>query len=292
MRNFKERLLLVVVVISFFIGGCNMENAPDCQRNTASEPASNINDLQYTVIAQTDAYDLCCYQSQYFIKPNISLSTGSENMDNTGSQMIKHVPTFSSIEELKEAILTGDFTKEDLQSIVQYFPKDELGNILICNPNLLVNASLPDGVTLQKVTWSGLSYGFEFSYKEAIGGITVCTENQYTEMLEKYHTKFYENERVTLVSDEIVADRNARVCHYSTSLGEFKNIHYTYTCGDRTLMICECYRPTYSETAPSMIQFVGTQGSLYFFGSIFYLDSRPSFEWLQAFGLTALDTGK
>ena len=196
------------------------------------------------------------------------------------------VPTikFSSIDEMKKSIEEGQFTIDELIGM-QLFAKNSRGETKICNLNSLFDVTLPDGVPLESVTWFGQEYSFGFGGRFT-GELGICSQKWYNSEIDV--RKYEKNEKLTIVSKNVIEDRNATVyiCRNTNGVS-FKDIQYTYTDKDKVIHFNELYMfSDYASDIPTRIDFCGCVNGQYFAGSIRGFSSRPTYEWLQSFGLT------
>lgn len=160
----------------------------------------------------------------------------------------------SSYEELKNDILTGNFTEAELQSI-KGFPKNEHGDIRLFDIGRDLIPIMPEGLEVESVTWSGSELVFNLSGNGITGYMSY--ELGVDETLNDYHNFVYEG-----------------------NPDYFCKKTFTYQKG----YILECYQRSVSETVPIYVQFWNTGlGEAY--GYLTGFTEAPTLEWLQSIGL-------
>lgn len=137
--------------------------------------------------------------------------------------------------------------------------------------------------------WYGNNYSFEFASDTVTGAVHVVTQKEYDYYFQLAHTL---DEHQTVISEEQIADRNAREVLYRNLTGEHKRVFYQLRDASRTISVVEYYQLSttdnslsVSRTTPYLIKlFVEDGATLY---RVFFLDpeERPSVEWLLSFGL-------
>lgn len=212
----------------------------------------------------------------------------------------KSYPKFNSISDMQAKILDGDISDEQI-AVLQ---TDGTNNILeICNPNNLYDLALPKNLAYDYILWYGDTYSFEIKDDSFMGYVFYSNEEEYNrEFSENYYDSLKKH---SIISDIAVSERNARVVHYMTHTGEFKDLFYTISTayGD-TLHVREEYVLRYfgdekvtdklldkvSEAIPKSISIFGSNGTNYYYGWFSGFEERPSVEWLSSFGLTPITT--
>jgi hypothetical protein len=168
--------------------------------------------------------------------------------------------TRATFAELKNAILTGDFTQEELASI-QRFHKNQRGDIFIFDIALDYIPQLPDGIQVESVSWTGTDIVFNLTG----GGITgyLTFHNTADSMLDQYHHFEYEG------NPDYFCEK--------------------YHAGD--VYFLECFQRSVSESVPIFVRFWKLdRGRSY--GYLTGFTDRPKTKWLYSFGLDIIDPDK
>lgn len=239
------------------------------------------------ILYKTPKYTISKDDGGYYI----NLLEDIKQQEETG--MVLGTMQFTSLEEMKQKLKSGDFSDGEMQ-VINRFPKDEQNRVKLCNVDRLYEPVTPSEMKYTRVSLKGERYGFGF---EKYNMKFLClTSGMYERTMERYAKQF------DIYDDMIqkkVSDRNANEYYYSTPVGRFKNVEYTYSDGKKTLLIeeeynLEIYNPEttdlpVSSTVPDCITIYGTQGDLHFEVFMIGFESRPSLEWLSAFELKAYE---
>lgn len=200
---------------------------------------------------------------------------------------------FESLSKMRYRIKNGLLTKQNLDTINLWKTKNENG-IKICNLDKLYLpvTSIPletESVYLGK---SGYEMRFKSPDNNCNGVYVYFNEGVYLRKLNEY-TDWENNPLITVTGSEVVAERNATVTYYKTSVAELKRIEYTITDGAKTLYVEEKYilkstntELETSDTVPSYVAILGTCEGSYFEILFGELSERPSFELISSFGIT------
>lgn len=201
-------------------------------------------------------------------------------------------PMFGSAAEMKEKILSGEIPEERLSGLRAQ--ADENNVLEIMDLNNIYELRLPEGMRYNYVRWYGKQYLFDIGTignGEAWGVVTWGDrdyyDRQYSDKLS--HLNF---EDVTIITDSVVADRNARVIHFTNFTGEYKELIYDVATPAGTVRVLEHYtldhyedRLAESKTVPDMVQVFGDQSGQCFYGYFWDINERPSLEWFASFAL-------
>lgn len=216
----------------------------------------------------------------------LSFKQDNNEADTSGACMKQPSVSFTSITEMKNDILNGNFTDEEKREL-QRFPKDEAGTVTICNLQKLYQPVLPADWKLEEIIWVGRYYYFcigpindiELTYNT----VGMTTQEHFSELLAEYNTMESEN----IVQLEQVEDRNAIVYSYVGGMGtNIKKIKYTITVSDnKTVYVDEVYYVDESESVPKCINILVDHAGKYLDIYIDELEARPTVEWLSQFGI-------
>lgn len=272
----QKRVLMICLLFIFlqcciFLNGC--ENAPSQLSESTADTGPT--DMPYELYEEngthylrfTDVYipeqypDMCVY-------PHIKY------------------PEFSSVEDMKTKIRTGNIPEERLRSLYAYSDTD---TIEIININEIRDVKLPDEMICERILWYGDSYSFELTSNTVTGAVHIATQEEY-DYYSQIHLTL--NEYQTIISEEQVADRNAKITLFKNSTGEYKDISYQLQDGTRMISVVEHYTLKHidewsdvSETIPDRIAFFVEDGPTLYRAILFDFEERPSVDWLLSFEL-------
>ena len=225
-------------------------------------------------------------------------SMENANLNNVNTQIAIRSPTFSSVAELKTAVETGNFSKENL-AILQ----DRAINrsLEIADPGKFYDAILPTGLETEKIVWGFTYYGVNINWgtnKFGTGAVVIDMEGDYHDAEFERSFVNYKSGAKTPISDRIIEDRNAREFIYTVTTGKYKMLLYQIENGDRLLYVRELYcldynEPEYlsgymSETIPRSIRIFCKEEDVSWFAYFSNFEERPSIEWLTSFGVKKL----
>ena len=200
-------------------------------------------------------------------------------------------PEFQSVEEMRQAIITGEFTEVELIALT--FASDAAQGIEICDPDQLYEFNAPEELELQKIKWLGKHYHGQLTGETVRGSITCYDEEDYSESLAEGYKDFLTNPNVTITRKYKTINRLASVYYGHTDRAKFKYVCYELRAGNKKMYIQEEYlleiqddRLPVSSTVPDTVYFWGEENSGYFHGCFFDFTERPSLKWLKEFGLT------
>ncbi len=126
MLRYKNTVIALIlsIVCMLPLCGCRKTNDADVLYKTP----------KYTISEENEGY-------------YISLSGDIKPQENTG--MMLGTVQFSSIEEMKEKLKSGDFTDGEM-NIINNFAKDEQNRIKLCNIDNLYEPVMPSGSSLSR----------------------------------------------------------------------------------------------------------------------------------------------
>ena len=214
-----------------------------------------------------------------------------ESNDGEVSDGAKH-PKFESAAEMKEKILSGEIPEESISGLRAM--AGENNTLEIMDLENICELCLPEGMKYNYARWYVGYYVFDIGMignGEVWGVVTWGDrgyyDRQYSDKLS--HLNF---EDVTIITDSVVADRNARVIHFTNFTGEYKELIYDVATPAGTVRVLEHYtldhyedRLAESKTVPDMVQVFGDQSGQCFYGYFWDINERPSLEWFASFAL-------
>lgn len=268
----KKHILLFIVASTLvaLLCGCSSQTNEKLQ-----------NDTYYN----TPSHSITVKDGQYNLTPKTPLS-------DVDASMALVYPQFTSVEEMKQAIITGSFTEEELYALSLNSPSGDSG-IEIYNLDHLYECTAPAEFSLENITWYGKYYVFALSCEKMWGGIDCYNEDEYTVKFANEYKDFLSNPNLTFIKQEEIEERSATVYYYNTDRAELKYICYDICIGNKKIYVQEEYVLEIkddvlkeSSDVPLRIEFWGTEHSGYFSGIFFDVKERPTVEWLCEFGIT------
>ena len=240
----------------------------------------------YTTIAANSSYQIVTDGEKAYLR--FDKKQKQELEHNANHSISVNWPHYSSVGEMKRAILRGNFTENVKAHLYAKANVNEKEDAQICNINQLYEPLLPTGACVRYIEFDG-SYLFKIDHHHLNITLYACLdEDDYNSNFEYYYTRRI-TDNVTKTYEETY--QGVPVTVYKREPGQ------TYKCYDlstetRSFLVIERYsgdaRP---DSCPSEVRFFGKMNGAYYHGWIFKaysteLNRRPSIEWLQAFGLT------
>ena len=232
----------------------------------------------YTIYAKDGQYSLVMKQT-----PGLS---GFED-----GSVVRTDPKFSSLAEMREAILTGSFSDMELFAI-QRFSKNDAGNIIICDINNLYEPVLPKNITIGEVVWHGDSYGFLFDTSRSTVfpsdtsqdsnygrycSMKYVSEESFNRSLKNF-TEFTQNDNIEILSQQKDDITGGTIYTYRTYLGyTFQDILYTISDENKTIYVHE-------KRDSDSVTIWGIESGIYFIVNI-APKGRLDPNWAFSFGL-------
>jgi hypothetical protein len=260
-----KKVCAFMLVLILFLSGCSVESP--------------------RILLQTPSYDVVeskegiVYQFKELYEGSASIGQISATID------------FSSVAEMKKAFVEGSLDSSQISLVQSYAGEDCSIEVL---PSVLYDFVLPEGLIVSSVAWEGENYGCSF------GGVdgTLSGHFQMFSSKERYEKRYlhsydiiFQNENVTIVSQEQIADRNATEVHYKTSVALSKSILYEMKLSGGVAFVMEHYllsegaAGTSSSMVPRSVEVFFECDSVYYRVYLYDLKQRPNIDFLQAFGL-------
>ena len=239
----------------------------------------------YTTIAANSNYQIVTDGENTYLR--FDKKQKQELEHNANHSISVDWPHYSSVGEMKQAILSGDFTEHVKTHLYAKAKKNDKGDARICNVNQLYEPLLPTGACVRYIEFDG-SYLFKIDHHHLNITLYACLdEDDYNSNFAYHYTKRIE-ENVTKTYEETY--QGVLVTVYKGERGQ------TYKCYDlstetRSFLVIERYSgDTRPDSIPSEVRFFGKMNGAYYHGWVFKaystgLDRRPSIEWLQSFSL-------
>ena len=201
--------------------------------------------------------------------------------------------SFSSMTEFRDAVIKGDLTDHQKTTIANHFPKDENGNILICDMNNLYTPTTPGSNNMGNVIWNGQRYSVSLTLDNGVDcGYGNLPEKDYQSKYQQDYVNFLSNNNITVTSQTV--DKNGKtITRYDTDAGTYKSIQYTLTEGNKTIAVDKLYclktNNSSSDTSgsiPYRVTLYCTEGDQYYIFVLSDFDIAPTDQWLLKFGIT------
>lgn len=200
---------------------------------------------------------------------------------------------FSSMKEFKDSVTKGTLTDSQKRIMATSFKKDENGAILACDFDNLFVPTLPKTGSVATVSWTGgKNYSFELTFgNEMFGWLSYMTKESYTSRYQKNYLNLFERESIEVTSTENLGDNKVAIYH-STSAGELKNIRYSLTDGEKTIIVDKTFRLRMdnpkletSSTVPSEIILYCEDSEERYVITLYGFVEDPTDDWLLSFGI-------
>lgn len=250
--------------------------------------------LNTRVITSNEDYSIVTDGDGYYLV----FDENSENANDITASEVAPTLSFKSIVEMKEKVLGGQLSEEEI-SILGQFAKNDADKIKVCDFNNLFDAVIPKNAAVKEVNWSGgerYVFDIDFADMEGNASLRVHTEESYQSVFETYHTGLSNNGNLHITEIE---DRNATEYSYTTATAKCKTVSYVLHSNGFELLVDETYvleinddlknLISTSETVPVDIRILGTNENGWFEVYLYSLTERPSVEWLSAFGLVKVN---
>ena len=245
------------------------------------------------VVADNDSYVIQNNDGQYSLhfkeRPISPAELYAKDYEETGTMINVSVgrenPKFASVREMKQGILKGEFSVNQLYSL-SLNPRNADGSLKLFDLDAMYDVRLPEEYSLKHVAWKGNTYEFDFTSEIGTHGyVNYCDKSSYDKAFQEKYYDFLEDQYVG--SEWHLEDRNATVTRYTNRTGAYACVRYVIENEGWTVHVLETYKDGYLEdAAPVSINLFGTNGSEYFDSWVSDLTSRPSVEWISSFGLT------
>lgn len=211
---------------------------------------------------------------------------------------VKEYPTFRTISEMREGVIKGNFTENELRTLQNDAFKNG-GALPVMDLNNLYEVTVPYNVGISGYIWGGGFYSARLFY----GGdhsFIIHDHESREKMLDEYNKVFervasrYDFREIWRGTDPSTGEQ---VLYYANSYGQLSISHYTLRSGGKTLYVDETWAgpcPYVEENCDEAssgacimnIRILGEENGVYFWYSLGEMSERPSAEWLLSFGLT------
>lgn len=261
----KIKAFQLVIALLLLLNLCGCQNIEEMIGN-------------YETFAKNEKYSVIVRDGQFFIRFH---STPPKSIFQVVFEDI--TPKFSSSREMRQTILTGDFS-DDYYNQLRHIHggKKEFS---ICDLSVQYEPSLPLGWRQEYVSWYQTRYYYKITDGVHSGSFTyfLKDESLYRRYLDDA-IKFYSNNESVRIRS--AGNKDATVYELPR---DRTMVYYTLSTQDKQLSIMEIYiyPNTYldeSSRPDGISVYVAEKGHFY----QFYINEpsrRPSVEWLQSFGL-------
>lgn len=268
-KNMIQRGLCVLLILLMCMGMAGCEDKEPKQKEVVVHDPANAD------------YSIVKVGKQLYLKFDVA-PTEASSPDAKLS--------FATLTELRDAVLSGTFSKEQKQ-IIKSFYKDEQGRIPICDFINIQPKELPQGFRIGMVTWMGNICELKLlSANARFAGLVLHDSSSYEQIFEEYYTNYHDRLNVTISKTETQGQKT--VTYYSVSRNELKTIQYSLNNGDKQCYVMKDYvlpsessvlQP--SETIPRVIMLFCIEDDNYYTVTLDDLTEDLTDEVLLKFGL-------
>ena len=289
MKNLNVRRAWALFLVLAVLVSC-----ASCYDNTAGSTSADQNEI---LAVPSALYEL--YRKNDGIYIRVSEELKANGTSEGGLVAVPNV-RFSSLAEMKERIIGGKLTENELKQI-QSFPKDSAtAEIGIWDPNRLFSPVLPGGMQYGNVIWYGQSYQIMLSSENQYrGAVSFLPENQYESDMKRAVDGIYNNSLYTIISQTPLTDRNGEEIIATTSVAKMKELCYSYETTAGSFFVIETYTLEHSQmpdradsTIPRSVNIYGQVNNIYFKISLSSQENTsqaPSLQWVHSFGIQAFE---
>lgn len=232
------------------------------------------------VYLENDTYTIYVQNGQYSLVPKNPLPLLPS--DSCLYYVMVENPSFYSLAEMKAAIEEGRFTDKELESLQSSSSFCEEG-FKICDISTLYTPTLPDGLSVQRITWDAISYNFKINQKCSIS----CVTPEYFDRMVKDFTEF--EDKWEILSSKPDPSTGGTLYTYANrqdqgSLGPTQSaVLYTLKQGDKELRVLKECTPI---DRYNKITIWGIENGAHFIVTILNPLPHHTPEWLLSFGMT------
>lgn len=258
---------VVLVALALLIAGCGSKEKKA--------------DMPYEIVEENGEYYIIL-DEEYREKQREREWSESDLMCMRARSVIR----FTSIEDMKRSIETGDLTEDELIAMAE-FKTDDLGRIPIMDLSALTQASFPSCFDDVMVVWRDAEYWYTLrSFSEEIyGSLSEClSKDEWQEEVDSW-CGFKDNEDIEVTGRTLDSERNAEIVSYRTKYGQYQEAYYTIKNRGDEIHVFESYVLS-EELELTSIELYGHTNDHYFHAVIRDFTERPSLEWLSQFEMT------
>ncbi len=292
-------LMLTLVTLVMVLSACQKDDAPSSTPISSSQiPVAMVTlPAVEPPTVSTPQYDLSAENGKAYL----NLKNPLDLSDPNGTMVAAPAVIFNTVSEMRERLLSGNFSEEELYEINRFTKDPITGKTEICNVNQLFELKLNNGIS--KVSLSGQYYRFDVLLNKQFDCmIEFMDTDQVTKVFESFDDYLERQTRWTVLERSTIAERNAEQVLAKNSTGIFKVLTYSIETEQGVYRIYEYYFLTAnsdivipSETVPSRFKIYyydnnGVLAELTFILGDPTAFSRPSIETLTSFWFEPLAT--
>lgn len=244
MKKYINLFVIMLLLATMCLNGVSCGgNANDSDSEEAVTTTMNTDDVDKKTADGNDSDYVLQYRDgkNYLVFDDISKYTSLAS-DGEYIMEVEGV-TFESMKDFKDTVVGGKLT--DAQKVaVSQFKKDETGNIMTPDFNNLYVPVLPSGcTTIGGVYWNNGGYAFsiENEKKVYVDMVMIATEECYNSIYtERYNRISSDNKMIKITKTEEL-DGGKTAIYYTTDVGEFMQLTYTLTSGNKTCTVFKKY---------------------------------------------------
>lgn len=260
----KKHLFFIIslLFICLVLGGCHANGTPSTTEiaTSSTSPTSSqttsttttrapYTTPNHSIIASTPYYDLYTKDETTYLHWTVDVPT-----DAPWSDIFYHLE-FASLSDLKHTLLSGSFSKRDLQEINHFEDDKSTEDILICDLSKLYEPVYNGNVPEYSVAWYGKGYKCQFSTDTMSGTFRPLTKKEYDSIISKYQAK--------QVNFTIIEQKYDPVKNADEFLGkDEKVVQYKHQTDLTTLWVREVYHN--NANTPYCISVYGESNGTYF----------------------------
>lgn len=259
----RSRMILIIVFIPLVLLGIALLRGIKPSREIYLENST------YTIYVQNGQYSLVPKNPLPLRRNDICLYEVVEN------------PSFHNLADMKAAIEEGRISQKELYSL-QYSSSFCEEGFKICDISTLYTPTLPDGLSVQQVTWNAITYNFKINEKCSIS----CVTPEYFDRMVKDFTEF--EDKWEILSSKPDPSTGGTLYTYANrqyqgNLGPTQTaVLYTLKQGEKELRVLKECTPG---DRYNKINIWGIENGVHFIVTIFNPQPRHTPEWLLSFGM-------
>lgn len=281
----KRYGIIANVLAAVLLTGCTAASV----EQTPSQP---VEDKPYELIVENG--------DNYLLLDDSLPEYGSrEDYDYPYHAYIYYAPAgieFSTVEEMKSDILSGNFTSIDERKALEGF--DENDDLKVRIFNHIYSPVMPEDTSIDKVIWLGETYHFIMATPLENVRFYILSKEEYDEAISGLDNMYDDDEDIIMLEETVEEDRDATVRTFAYREGttqegdKLTKKIYTLNEGEKSLLVCESYQTEKDEdTELTSVTVWGVENGVYFrvymswHAQPLSAEQRPSVEWLSAWGV-------
>jgi len=238
---------------------------------------------------------------QTYLHLPVSLELAMPNCDPSIPSPYKTtMPTFSGVQQMRDQILLGKLTDEQLRWLAGSRIFNSIP-VSICDPDKLYDVCLPDDTKVSGVDWYGEYYSIQCTQgASGVHGSVICYSKEEL-CSASYKSVFYDKVRngKTLLSEQVDSENGIRTVCLKSDGNQFRDVFYELDTAWGKLEVREryvlqadyyVYKPYVSETVPYQVNFFGKADGMWYSGNFLRFSEPPTQQWLAQFGIKPLES--